>query len=379
MSSSRDFYEILGVDRAADSEQIKKAYRKIAMQYHPDKNPGDKVAEEKFKEAAEAYGVLSDGDKRSRYDRFGHAAFQNGGGGFGGGGFASAEDIFSNFGDIFSDLFGGGMGGGRQSSRSRTGPRRGSDLRYVVEVTLKEVIEGAEKQIEFDVEHSCESCSGSGAEKGSQASTCGTCGGRGQVVAQQGFFTMATTCPTCRGEGQVIKNPCKKCKGSGRTEQHRKIDISIPAGVDTGTRLRVSGEGEGGYRGGSSGDLYVEVVVKDDPRFQRQGDHLLGELSVHYLQILLGAEIEVNTVTGKTKIKVPRGSQVGDTIKVQGEGVPSLRGSRRGDIYLTLGVEFPHKLSGPEEALLAQIAQEKGILVQSETDSGLSGIFKKKK
>jgi molecular chaperone DnaJ len=356
MATAEDYYEILGVARNADADTIKKAYRKIAMQYHPDKNPGDKSAEEKFKSAAEAYGVLSDSEKRSKYDRFGHAAFQQGGGFSGGEGFASAEDIFANFGDIFGDFFGGGA---RSQSR-RTGPRRGSDLRYITEITLKEVVEGIEKEIEFDTLSNCSNCEGSGAEKGSSASLCQTCGGQGQVVRQQGFFAMSSTCPTCQGQGSIIKNPCKKCKGQGRVEQHRKIKLSIPAGVDNGTRLRVSGEGEGGYRGGPSGDLYVEVSVKEDPRFRRQGDHLVSDLTLDYLQIILGAEVETPTVTGNTKVTVPPGTQIGDSLKVAGQGLPSLRGSRRGDLYLNVMVEFPHKLKDEERDLLLEIAKTRG-------------------
>jgi molecular chaperone DnaJ len=358
------YYEILGVEKTADGEIIKKAYRKLAMQFHPDKNPGDKAAEEKFKQAAEAYGILSDPDKRSKYDRFGKAAF-SGGGGFGGGqGFADVNDIFSHFGDIFSDFF--GSSGGQQRQRtSRTSPRRGSDLRYVTEITLKDVVQGVERDIEFDTDDNCEVCNGVGAEKGTAPVTCTTCGGQGQVVRQQGFFTMASPCPNCAGEGTIIKNPCKKCRGKGRVEQHRKINLNIPAGVDNGTRLRVTGEGEGGYRGGPSGDLYVEVVVKEDPRFRRQGDHLLSEVPVDYLQVLLGGSVEVPTVTGTTSVEIPAGTQVGDNLKVTGQGVPSLRGNRRGDLFLTVSVEFPHKVSGKEKELLRQLADVRGIELEA--------------
>ena len=363
MATDRDYYEILGVEKSADGDSIKKAYRKLAMQFHPDKNPGDKAAEEKFKEAAEAYGVLSDPDKRAKYDRFGKSAFKGGAGGFGGGaGFGDVDDIFSHFGDIFSDFFGGGMGGGQRRGGGRTsGPRRGADLRYVTEITLKDVIEGIEREIEFDTEDSCQSCNGSGAESGSSAMTCPTCGGQGQVVRQQCFFTMASPCPNCAGEGTIVKNPCKKCRGKGRTEQHRKIRLTVPAGVDSGTRLRVTGEGEGGFRGGPAGDLYVEVVVKEDKQFQRQGEHLLSEVNVDYLQVLLGGELDVHTVTGTTRVKIPAGTQVGETIRVSGEGLPSLRGSRRGDLYLTVSVEFPRKISGKEKELLQEIAEIRGI------------------
>jgi molecular chaperone DnaJ len=367
----RDFYEILGVERGADQDTIKKAYRKMAMQFHPDKNPGNPEAEEKFKEAASAYEVLGDPEKRARYDRFGHSAFQNGGGGARG--FSDVEDIFANFGDIFGDLF--GMGGSARQGRSPNQPRRGSDLRYVAEISLADVIEGSERDIEFDTEDTCESCKGAGAERGSQPETCKTCGGLGQVRVSQGFFQMATTCPNCQGRGSVIKNPCKSCRGSGRQKQHRKIKITIPPGVDTGTRLRVSGEGEGGYLNGPSGDLYVEIRVKEDERFEREGEHLYTKLDVPYLQLLLGGELEAETVTGVTKLEIPRGTQVGETLKVPGEGVPSLRSGRRGDLYIQIGVEFPDKLSKKEEELLKQLAEMQGVQVS--TSSG--GLFRRKK
>ncbi len=367
----RDFYEILGVERGSDQDTIKKAYRKLAMQFHPDKNPGNKEAEEKFKEAASAYEVLGDPEKRAKYDRFGHSAFQNGGRG---GGFTDAEDIFSSFGDIFGDFFGMGGGTGR-SSRSRNQPRRGSDLRYVTEVTLADVVDGVERDIEFDTEETCESCKGSGAERGSQPETCTTCGGHGQVRVSQGFFQMQTTCPTCHGQGSMNKNPCRQCRGGGRQKQHRKIKITIPPGVDTGTRLRVSGEGEGGFLNGPSGDLYVEIRVADDDRFERQGEHLYTKLEVPYLQLLLGGEIDVETVKGTAKLEVPRGTQVGETLKISGEGVPSLRNGRRGDLLIQIGVEFPEKLSKKEEELLKELAEMQGVQVGA---SG-SGFFKKKK
>lgn len=372
MSTQRDYYEILGVAKDADGETIKKAYRKLAMQFHPDKNPGNAEAEEKFKEAASAYEVLSNSDKRAQYDRFGHAAFANGGRG-GGGGFQDMDDIFSHFGDIFGDIF--GMGG-QSRSRQKSGPRRGADLRYVTEISLKEVIEGVDKEIEFDTEDNCETCDGSGAEKGSSAKTCATCGGNGQVLRSQGFFSVATTCPTCQGKGKTIDKPCKSCKGKGRKKQHRKIRVTIPAGVDTGTRLRVGDEGEGGYQGGPAGDLYVEISVKEDPRFERSGNDLYTRLQVDYLYLLLGGEVELTTVTGKKKVEIPKGTNVGEKIRIMGEGIPSLRGSRRGDLYCLVGVDFPEKLSKDEEKLLKELAKLRGLEVSS---GGLSGLFGKKK
>lgn len=375
MSTQRDFYEILGVAREADADTIKKAYRKLAMQFHPDKNPGNKEAEEKFKEAAAAYEVLSDADKRAKYDRFGHQAFQQGGG-FGGGGFSNADDIFSHFGDIFGDIFGMGGQQSRSQGRHSQRPQKGSDLRYVTELSLKEVIEGVEKTIEFDTEESCDSCQGSGAAKGTAAETCSTCGGQGQVVRSQGFFSVATTCPTCHGQGKVVKDPCKQCRGTGRKKQHRKIQVTIPPGVDNGTRLRVSGEGEGGYRGGPSGDLYVEVRVAQDQRFEREETTLYGQLEIDYLQALLGAEIQVETVTGHRVLEIPKGTKVGDQLKLSAEGVPSLRSGRRGDLIYEIHVQFPSKLSKEEEKLLREIAELRSVSV---CQHGISGFFSKKK
>lgn len=373
MSSPRDFYEILGVAKDAEQDTIKKAYRKLAMQFHPDRNPGDKASEDKFKEAANAYEILSDPQKRAAYDRYGHQAFAGGGGGPQ---FQNMEDIFSSFGDIFSDFFGAqggqGMGGQRQN---RTGPRRGSDLRYICEIDLEDVLKGLEREIEFDTEQNCEICDGTGAEKGSTAETCATCRGSGQVVSRQGFFTMATTCPTCRGEGRIIKHKCKACKGHGRKAAHKKIRVTVPPGVDTGTRLRVTGEGEGGYKNGTPGDLYVEVRVRDHDIFEREGDNLYAKIQVSYLQALLGAEVEVPVLDGKAKLQVPSCTQPDQILSLKGQGIPSLRSGRRGDIQFEVLVEFPTKLKDEEQHLLAQIAEIKGVSVNKEK----SGLFGKKK
>ena len=356
-----DYYEILGVERSADADTIKKAYRKLAMQYHPDKNPGNKEAEEKFKEAASAYEVLSSPDKRAKYDRFGHQAFAQGGRGF-----QDADDIFSSFSDIFGDLFGGGgMGGQTRGRRSSHGPARGSDLRYICEIQLKEVISGIERDIEFDTDESCGECSGSGAAKGSQADTCSTCRGGGQVVSQQGFFTVATTCPNCQGSGKIIRTPCPKCKGKGRTRVSRKIRVNVPAGVDNGTQLRVTGEGEGGHRGGPAGDLYVEIRVSEDERFQRHGLDLLGSLRISYIQALLGTDIETETIDGKETVTVPHGTNTGDRIRLEKKGVPSIRGGGRGSLYFEVEVEVPSKLTKEEEKLLRQIAELRGETVSA--------------
>ncbi len=375
MSEKRDYYEILGVTKSADAEIIKKAYRKLAMQYHPDRNPGDKAAEDKFKEAAEAYEVLSNADKKARYDQFGHQAFGGGQGGFGGGGFHDMNDIFSQFGDIFGDIFGGGQGGFSRGGRNKNSPRRGSDLRYISEIKLEDVLKESEKQIEFETEDQCGECSGTGAAAGSAPVTCKTCRGAGQVVRQQGFFSMATTCPTCRGTGESIENPCKPCGGDGRVSVKRKIKVTIPAGVDTGTRLRISGEGEGGYKGGPKGDLFVEVRVADHDVFEREGDHLFADLDVPYIQFLLGGDLTVQALDGEVEIEVPRGVKPGERIKVAGRGIPSLRGSRRGDLYYTVHPEFPDKLAENEEKLLREIAE----LKKTKVHSGKSGFFGRKK
>lgn len=364
MSSKRDYYEILMVERTADADAIKKSYRKLAMQFHPDRNPGDKAAEDKFKEAAEAYEVLSNADKRAQYDRFGHQAFQ-GRGGAGAGGFTDMSDIFSQFGDIFGDIFGNGGGFTQQGGRSRAknSVRRGSDLRFITEIELAEVIKGKEQQIEFETEANCGDCSGLGAAKGSKASTCRVCGGAGQVVRQQGFFTMATTCHHCSGSGEMIETPCTTCRGKGRIRTKRKIKVSVPAGVDNGTRLRVSNEGEGGYYGGPNGDLFVEIRVKEDEVFQREGDHIFAQLDVPYVQFLLGGEVKTDALDGEVVVEIPRGSKQGDRIKVAGRGMPSLRGSRRGDLYFNLNVEFPKKLSEEEDKLVRELADLSKIKV----------------
>lgn len=364
MSTKMDYYEVLGVERNADGDMIKKAYRKLAMQYHPDRNPGNKEAEDKFKELAEAYDVLGNEEKRARYNQFGHQAFTQGGGGHH---FHDMGDIFSQFGDIFGDIFGqgGGFGGRSQgSARSRNSPRRGSDLRYLFQLELKDVLTESEKEITFETEDQCGECTGSGGAKGSKPTVCKTCRGTGQVVRQQGFFTMATTCHTCSGQGEIIDNPCKTCSGHGRVKAKRKIKVTIPAGVDNGTRLRVSGEGEGGYKGGPNGDLFVEIRVNEHDVFSREGDHLFAQLDVNYLQFLLGGEETVEGLDGDVTVEIPKGSSPGDRIKISGRGIPSLRGSRRGDLYYTINVEFPNKLTETEEKNLREIASDRGVNIK---------------
>lgn len=365
----RDYYEILGVPKDAPADTIKKAYRKLAMQFHPDKNPGDKEAEDKFKECARAYEVLSNQDTRSRYDRFGHQGVDGPGGG--GHQFHDASDIFEAFGDIFGDFF-GQQQGGRGGQRAKPGqPRRGSDLRYIMEIELKEVIDGVQKPITFECESDCKDCNGMGAETGTKAETCPACGGRGQIVRSQGFFSMATTCGSCRGSGSIIKNPCKKCGGRGRTVAEKKLLVTVPAGVDNGTQLRMTGEGEPGSRGAPAGDLYVELRIAADERFERQGPNLYGELEISYLQALLGSDIEVETLRGKKTLRIPKGVQFGEQVKLPGEGLPSLRGTRVGDLVYLLKIVFPKKLSKEEEKLLRQIAETKGESSGKEK----SGIF----
>ncbi len=362
-----DYYQILGVSKDADQSTIKKAYRKLAMKYHPDQNPGDKEAEEKFKEAAEAYDVLSDDDKRNRYDRFGKAGVSGAGGG-GHPGFGDINDIFGAFGDIFGDFFGGATGGGR--GRSANSPRRGSDLRYFLDVDLKDVIDGIQKEISFEAEDDCDDCSGTGAAKGTSPETCGACHGTGQVVRQQGFFQMSTPCSACRGTGQVIKNPCKTCRGQGRSLKRKKIEVNIPSGVDNGTRLRLTGEGEGGYKGGPAGDLYVEIRVKNNHQFERQGTALYSQINVSYLQALLGGKVEFETLDGLVEIDVPKGTQNETTLRVSGKGLPGLKRKTRGDLNLIVNVEIPKKLSSKEENLLREIAE-----IKKEKVSGKKGFF----
>lgn len=373
---SQDYYQILGVNRDADQDTIKKSYRKLAMQYHPDRNPGNKQAEEKFKEAAAAYEVLSNLEKRAKYDRFGHQAYTQQGnyGGHGGGGgapFTDINDIFSSFGDIFGDIFGGGQGG---QQRRSTRPVRGSDLRYILDLSLEQINDGYEQEIEFESEESCEKCSGSGAETGHGPEVCGTCRGTGQVVRAQGFFSLASTCPTCSGQGQIIKHKCKKCRGQGRVTAHKKIRVKIPLGVRTGTRLRVAGEGEGGYRGGTAGDLYVEIREKEHPKFRRRNDDLYGKVQISYVQALLGASVDVGSLKGQESLDVPPGTSQGVLLKIEGKGLPSLKGYERGDLFYEIEVQVPQKLSAEEDRLLREIAKVRGEKVK---DSSFS-FFKKK-
>jgi molecular chaperone DnaJ len=351
--AKRDYYEVLGVEKGATIEEIKKSYRKLAIKFHPDKNPGDKVAEESFKELGEAYEVLCDDQKRGLYDQYGHAAFdRRAGGGFGRGGFHDPFEVFREvFGgaSIFEDLFGGGR-------RDPTQPERGDDLRYDMEITFEEAAHGCEKEITVTKPERCDVCHGSGAEAGSQQRTCPTCGGRGQVISSRGIFSIAQTCPHCQGAGRVIDKPCKTCKGAGRRERTSKIKLRIPAGVDTGSRLRSAGNGEAGFRGGPSGDLYVVLHVKAHEIFQRDGDDLLCEVPVGFVQAALGAEIEVPTLDGKAPLKVPAGTQPGTMFRLKGKGVKNIQGYGHGDLHVRINVEVPTHLSAAQKAKLQEFA-----------------------
>ena len=353
--SKRDYYEVLGVDRGASEGDIKKAYRRVAMKFHPDRNPDDSEAEEKFKEASEAYEVLSDGEKRAAYDQFGHDAVAGGAGGAGGAGFGNFSDIF---GDVFGDIFGGGRGG-------RAGPRRGSDLQYNMELTLEEAVSGITREIRIPTLASCGTCDGSGAKPGSKPSTCGTCGGLGQVRMTQGFFQVQQTCPKCRGRGSIITDPCQDCHGAGRVEEAKTLSVKIPAGVDTGDRIRLSGEGEAGPEGGPPGDLYVQVMVKEHEIFQRDGRNLYCEVPISFIDAALGGELEVPTLSGRVKLKVPPETQTGKLFRLRGKGVASVRGGGPGDLLCRVVVETPVNLNARQKELLKEL--------QEELDGGGSG------
>lgn len=346
--AKRDYYEVLGISKSASEEEIKKAYRKLAMKYHPDRNPDSHEAEEKFKEASEAYEVLSDADKRAAYDRMGHSAFENGGG-FGGGAGFNAQDIFSQFGDIFGDMFGGRAGGGGQRQR------RGADLRYVMELTLEEAVKGVKKTISFTAPASCDACGGKGAKDAKDIVTCGTCHGAGQVRMQQGFFSVQQNCPTCHGRGKTIKNPCNVCHGSGVSERKRTLEVSIPAGVDNGDRVRLSGEGEAGGAGVQAGDLYVEVVVREHAVFQRDGADLYMDVPVSFTDAALGKEVEIPTLDGRVSLKIPEGTQTGKLFRLRAKGVKPVRTSMVGDLLCRIVVETPVNLTSRQKELLREL------------------------
>lgn len=350
----RDYYEILDVTRDASEEELKKSYRRLALKYHPDRNPNDPVAEEKFKEAAEAYDVLNDPEKRGLYDRYGHDGLQ--GAGFQG--FGGAEDVFSSFGSIFEELFGFGGGGGRRGGRSAA--RTGADLRYDVQVSLEEVVSGTEKMLEFDKTETCIQCLGKRTAPGTQPTTCSTCGGIGQVERRQGFFAMRTTCPHCRGQGVIITDPCRECRGLGLVQNPKKLSVKIPAGMDENSRLRLTGEGEEGTNGGAPGDLYVVVHVAPHDTFERDGVDVHCEVTVSFPQAALGADIEVPSLYGPKTLTVPRGTQTRDTLVLRGCGVPHVRGGGRGDQVAHIVVRTPTRLTERQEELLREFAGLKG-------------------
>ncbi len=350
--AKRDYYEVLGVNKNASPEELKSAYRKLAVKYHPDKNPNNKNAEDKFKEASEAYGVLSDKSKKENYDNFGHAAFENGGGGQGGfGGFSGAD-----FSDIFEDFF-GDFGGGR-SSRNRSSNNRGSDLRYDLSISLEEAYEGKKQNIQFSTSEKCSSCRGNGSKPGSSPSRCSYCGGNGRVRSNQGFFTVQQTCPQCAGNGEEITDPCSDCNGQGNTRASKKIAVSIPKGVDDGTRIRLAGKGEAGTRGGASGDLYLFINVKSHELFKRSEVNLFFEFPISITDAALGATIEIPTIDGKkAKIKIPEGTQDGKQFRLKGKGMPFMRRGDFGDLYVEIKTEVPIYLNKEQRNLLEKFRE----------------------
>jgi molecular chaperone DnaJ len=363
--TKRDYYEVLGVARGVAADDLKKAYRKLALKYHPDKNPGDKSAEEKFKELGEAYEVLSDDQKRAAYDRLGHAAFAPGAGvgASPGGGFHDPRDIFEQFfrgagggtgGGIFNDFFEQAFGG--QAGQGERGSLRGNDLRYDLEIDLEEAAKGLEKEISFSVLDTCPDCTGHGAAAGAKAATCATCHGRGQVVHSRGFFQVASTCPRCNGTGQTISNPCRRCSGDGRVQQRRKIKVRVPAGIDDGARLRSSGHGEAGLRGGPAGDLYVAVRVRPHEIFVRQDDDLLCEVPVNFPTASLGGDIEVPTLHGPARLNIPAGTQTGTVFRLRGKGLPNVHGHGAGDQHVRVTVEVPSRLTKAQREKLQEFA-----------------------
>jgi molecular chaperone DnaJ len=347
--SKRDYYEVLGVRRSATDQEIKSAYRKLAVRYHPDKNPNDATAEEKFKEAAEAYGVLADADQRRRYDRFGHAGVSSSAGpSWGAPGFGGIEDIL---GDLFGfgDVFGGGRG------TRRTAAQRGADLRYDLEIALEDAFRGMTAQLRIPRLETCEKCSGSGASPGTHPETCHTCSGSGQVRYQQGFFSVARTCHACRGTGRVITSPCDACSGVGRVEREKQMEVKVPAGVETGSRLRVQGEGESGTQGGPSGDLYVVIHIVEHEQFERQGSNLYASLPLTFAQAALGADVFVKTLEEDDKLKIPMGTQTGTVFRLKAKGMPVLGGRGRGDLFVAVSVVTPTSLTREQRKLLEQL------------------------
>ncbi|MFT4647465.1 MAG: molecular chaperone DnaJ [Glaciecola sp.] len=357
MADKRDYYEVLGVPKDADQAAIKKAYRKLAMQHHPDRNQGDKAAETKFKEAAEAYDVVGDAEKRAQYDRFGHQAFEGGGQGAHPGGFNNMDDIFSAFGDIFGGGGGGGFGGGGGRGRRPGGPSKGRDLRIVLDLTLEEIAEGVAKTVTMGRTEKCDPCTGTGAKKGTKKSTCSTCNGQGQVARNAGIFTMAQTCPRCKGQGEMIATPCPECKGSGGVREKADVKIQVPAGVEEGMRLVVRGEGDAGGAGGPRGDLQVVIRETEHKLFQRSGPDLLIEVPVSFSQLALGDRVEIPTLTGKVDMTIPAGTQSGKLFRLRTQGLPHLEGRGQGDQLVRVFVEVPKNLTDRQKELLSEFGE----------------------
>jgi molecular chaperone DnaJ len=359
--AKKDYYDVLGVSKTASDAEVKKAFRRLAKQYHPDVNAGDKSAEDKFKEVNEAYEVLSDSQKRARYDQFGHAGFENGGGGDGFGGF---DFDMSGFGDIFETFFGGSGFGGGGRSRRRNGPQKGANLRYSLEIKFEEAAFGVEKEIKINKMETCSTCSGVGTKNGKSPETCKHCGGSGQVQVKQstplGQFINVKTCSVCGGEGTIIVDPCNTCHGKGKVKKSVKMDIKIPGGIDSGQTISLRGEGDPGIKGGPAGDLFIEVSVKDHPIFERQGNDIICEIPITFTQAALGTEMEVPTLDGKVKYTIPEGTQTSTVFRLRNKGIPYLRGSGRGDLYVKINVEVPKKLSEKQKEILREFADVSG-------------------
>ena len=374
MADKRDYYEVLGVERTASAAELKKSYRKLALKFHPDRNPDDKEAESKFKEAAEAYDVLSTDDKRARYDRFGHQGLQ------GGAGFANTEDIFGAFGDMFADLFGfggGGGGGGGRRRGGRNGPRQGSDVRLDLAIEFEQAVHGATREVTLQRSEECDVCDGSGGKVGTEPSACSTCKGRGEVIQQQAFLQVRTTCPTCRGQGSSYAEKCTVCAGRGRTASERKLSVNIPAGVDDGMQLRLSGEGEGGARGGPPGDLYVFIRVKPHDVFERHGDDIACRIQVPYAVAALGGSITVPTLEGQEEFMIKAGTQPNDLLRLPGKGAPNVRSGRKGDQILAVQIPVPKKLTERQRELLAELAIIEGNTIRDAETNSFKKFFSK--
>jgi len=372
--AKRDYYEVLGVSRDASEKDIKKAYRRLAMKFHPDRNPDNAEAEEKFKEASEAAEVLTDAEKRATYDQFGHAAFEGGGGpgGFGGFGAGGGGSFSSIFEDVFGDIFGGAGGGGRRQA----GPNRGADLRYVLNLDLEQAVKGCNPKIKVPTLVECMECLGSGAKKGTSPVDCVQCGGSGQIIGRQGIFSIQQTCPRCRGQGKVISDPCEECHGQGRTQEQKTLSVKVPAGVDTGDRIRLAGQGEAGTRGGPPGDLYVQVEVREHDIFTRHGEHLFCEVPISFVDAALGGELEVPTLDGRVNLKIPAETQTGKRFRLRGKGVDvsQVRGGGVGDLYCDIVVETPVNLSSRQKELLREFSGESSEKNRPQQASWFEGV-----